>query len=392
METIKLIISDETLRDGEQQVGIFFGEEIKRELAHRIARTGVHQIALMPAIHPNEEALAKTLIAEGLDGQLAASTLMSKQFIDQSKATGVKHIILFHAVSDRLLLLRDPEIADLGMDPHAADGVDVPLALIDRVRSNMVEKVLQHLKYAAQMGFHISFAAEDASRADFDFLTECIHQFSPYLKQFLLCDTVGCLTPEKTYIWIHDLLTSTCNAPLLVHFHNDMGMALENTIQAIRAGASGISGTFGGIGERAGNVAIEQALNGLRLRFGWEVAGINYDAIEQVCHFLDRMGFRAHPPYSQAAQRHESGIHVHTLLRDRLSYSIFPHSQPEVWFGKHSGVSNVRYLFEQHLQQKLSKKQYEQICRDIKALSIQHNCSFSINEILQWLHQYQIRA
>lgn len=101
--------------------------------------------------------------------------------------------------------------------------------------------------------------------------------FAPYIEHFLLCDTVGVLNPEKSYIWVNDLLESTQGVALGAHYHNDMGLALENTLQSLMAGAILVSGTFCGLGERAGNVAIEQVLNGLRIRFGIEVEGINYD-------------------------------------------------------------------------------------------------------------------
>jgi benzylmalate synthase len=387
METIRLQISDETLRDGEQQVGIFFEREMKRNLAQLIAQTGVHQIALMPAIHSTEEHLVKTLVQEGLGPQLVASTMMMRPLIDQAKACGVQQIILFHAVSDRLLLLRD---ASIRHHPHYQTKTitdQIPQAIIDRIRQSMIETVLRHLRYAAGLGLTICFAAEDASRADFDFLVECIRTFSPYLEQFLLCDTVGILTPEKTYIWMHDLLECTDRAALSVHFHNDMGLALENTIQAVQAGASGISGTFGGIGERAGNVALEQVLNGLRLRFGWEVSGINYDALALVTDYLNQLGIRANPPYSQQAQRCETGIHVNSILRDRHSYAVFPHAEPEIWFGKCSGASNFQYLFEHYLQRPLSRDQYERLRSTIKILSIQQKRSFSREEVIDMLER-----
>jgi isopropylmalate/homocitrate/citramalate synthase len=250
----------------------------------------------------------------------------------------------------------------------------------------MLETVLKHLRYAAGLGLKICFAAEDASRADFDFLVECICRFQPYLDQFLLCDTVGILTPEKTYIWIHDLLQCTNNPTLSVHFHNDRGLALENTMRAVEAGAGGISGTFGGIGERAGNVALEQVLNGLRLRYGWEVAGINYEALTQVSDYLEQLNIRANPPYSQAAQRCETGIHVHSILRDRHSYTDFCHAEPEIWFGKCSGASSFQYLFEHHLQQPLNRDQYERLRSAIKILSIQQKRSFSLAEVVEMLN------
>ncbi|XQQ07696.1 MAG: 2-isopropylmalate synthase [Leptolyngbya sp. IPPAS B-1204] len=387
METIHLQISDETLRDGEQQVGIFFESETKRTLAHRIAATGVHQIALMPAIHATEEHLVKTLLQEGLRQQLVASTMMAQPLIDQAKACGVGQIILFNAVSDRLLFLRDAAIRCHPI--YATKTIDdaIPQPVINRIRQSMIETVLKHLRYAASLGLKICFAAEDASRADFDFLVECIHSFKPYLQQFLLCDTVGILTPEKTYIWMHDLLEYTQHAPLSVHFHNDMGLALENTIQAVQAGATGISGTFGGIGERAGNVALEQVLNGLRLRFGWEVDGIDYDALVHVTDLLDQLNLHAHPPYSRPAQRCETGIHINSILRDRHSYVIFPYAEPEIWFGKCSGASNFQYLFEYYLRRPLSRDQYERLRSTIKVLSIQQQRSFSLTEVVEMIEQ-----
>lgn len=387
METVWLQISDETLRDGEQQVGIFFDYPVKQHLAGLIAQTGVHQIALMPAVHATEEHLVKTLIQAGLGHQIAASTMMMRPLIDQAKACGVEQIILFHAVSDRLLFLRDPAIRHHSHYQNRTIEDGIPTGIIDQIRLNMIETVLKHLKYASDLGLKICFAAEDASRADFDFLVDCIRRFTPYLEQFLLCDTVGCLTPEKTYIWIHDLLELTHAAPLSVHFHNDQGLALENTIQAVRAGATGISGTFGGIGERAGNVALEQVLNGLRLRYGWEVAGINYDALVQVTDYLNHQGIRAHSPYSRQAQWCETGIHVNSMLRDRQSYSIFPYDEPEIWFGKCSGASNFQYLFERQLQRPLNREQYERLRSTIKILSIQQKRSFSQAEVLEMLEQ-----
>lgn len=383
MQTIALTISDETLRDGEQQAGLFFDSETKRSLAHLIAQTGIHEIAIMPAIHETEEQLIKTLIAQGLENKVVASTMMAKSYIDRAKACGVKKIILFLAVSDRLLFLRDPDIRSQSVYKDKTIDDEIPNRVISKIRQTAIAKVLDHLRYATKIGLKVCFAAEDASRADFGFLVDCICAFRPYIEQFLLCDTVGVLTPEKTYVWIHDLLEYSDRAPLAVHFHNDLGMALENTIQAVLAGASGISGTVGGIGERAGNVALEQVLQGLRWRFGWQVAGIDYDGLDRVTDYLDRLNVRPHAPYSRQAQRHETGIHVQSLLEDRQSYSIFPYTEPEIWFGKCSGASNFQYLFEQYLKQPLTQEQYEQLRSQIKHFSIQKKRSFSTEEVLE---------
>ena len=373
---ITLTIFDETLRDGEQQVGIFFDAKIKHTLAQLIVKTGVHYMALMPAIHHSEAQLVSNLIDGGFKNTLVASTMMGKQYIDESIECGVETIILFNAVSDRLLWLRHPEFRDRLWDKN------IEPEIINRIRYSALATILTHLKYAQSKGLKICFAAEDASRANFDFLVECINKFSPYIDRFLLCDTVGILTPEATKIWVRNLIDFTGNkTPLAVHFHNDRGLAVENTIQAILAGATGISGTFGGIGERSGNVALEQVLNGLKLRYGWQVKGINYNAIAPVTNYLSSQGFIANPPYSPASLRYETGIHVETLLRDKGSYYLFDGGEPDIWFGKFSGASNFKYLFEKQLKQPLPIERYQEYRETIKSLSIQQKRSFSAEEV-----------
>jgi benzylmalate synthase len=384
MSTIHLKVFDETLRDGEQQAGLFFSYEDKKKLAHLIAQTGVHRVDIMPVVDDSEEQLLKELVADGMGSLLAPATMMGKPFIDHAKSCGVERIILFHAVSDRLLFLRDPEIRrNLIFRDKTVDD-NIPEAVIKRLRNNMLRKVLQNLQYATSeaVGLKVDFAAEDASRADFDFLVHCISEFRPYVENFMLCDTVGILTPEKAFNWVSQLLVVTDHAPLAVHFHNDLGLALENTIQAVIAGASMISGTFNGIGERAGNVALEQVLNGLKVRFGLEVEGIDYDAMERVAAHLNHWGIRPALPYSKAAQAHETGIHVNSILQDRKSYSTFEHEELEIWFGKYSGSSNFQYLFEKCLDRPLTKERYNHMRGVIKSLSLKHQRCFSAHEVV----------
>ncbi len=376
MKQIPLTIFDETLRDGEQQVGIFFDAQTKIELTQLIANTGIDHVALMPAIHPTEAELVKNLVDRNFS-QIVASTMMGKSHIDQSQACGVKTIILFNALSDRLLSLRDSSVL------HSSN---LDLATITQIRNRMIDRVIAHLKYAASRGLKICFAAEDASRADFDFLVECINKFQPYIEHFILCDTVGILTPEDTKLWLRNLIEFTGDkTPLCVHFHNDRGLALENTIQAVLAGATGVSGTFGGIGERAGNVALEQVLNGLKLRYGWQIEGINYDALTAVTEYLSCRGFRVNAPYSIESLRYETGIHVDSLCSDRSSYYLFTQGQPEIWYGKFSGASNFQYLFEHYLKQPQSQEKYQEFREKIKNIAIAQKRSFSQVETLKLL-------
>jgi benzylmalate synthase len=384
METLPIKIWDDTLRDGEQQAGLFFSYQTKHQLASLIAQTGVHGIDIMPFVHEQETQLAKTLISKGLGSLIFSATLMKKQFMDRVKECGIKRIVLIYGLSDRLLFLRDPQIRQMREFEGKTIDDDIPAKIVDRVRQNAIDSIVEHLHYATKVaGLTVDFAGEDTSRADFDFLVQCIRSCSPYVENFILCDTVGILTPERSYSWVNDLLQSTSGVPLGIHYHNDMGMALENTLQSLMAGASLVSGTFSGLGERAGNVALEQVFNGLRIRFGIEVEGINYDAIAPVTDYIEKLGVRPSPPYSQAAQRHETGVHVNSLLSDPRSYDAFAHSTIDVVFGKWSGASNFQYLFEKQLHNPQPKEEYEKMRCTIKSLATEKERYFTANEVLE---------
>jgi len=383
LQPISLKVFDETLRDGEQQAGLFFPYETKVELAQLIASTGVDYIDIMPMIDDSEERLVRSLVQDGMGDLITPAVMTGKRFVDHAKACGVKRIILFHAVSDRLMFFRDAEARRSELFKNKPFDDAIPNGVIERIRHRVKEQILECLRYATspEVGLEVDFAAEDASRADFQFLVECIREFRPYLSYFMLCDTVGMLNPERAYGWVQELREATDSAPLAVHFHNDLGMALENTIQGVLGGAEMISGTFGGIGERAGNAALDQVLHGVRVRFGVEVEGIDYDNVERVAAYLREIGAVAAAPYSPAASRHETGIHVNSLLRDWRSYSIFPFEDPEIWFGKCSGASNFQYLFEKQLDTKLSTAEYQRMRAKIKALSISEGRCFSCQQV-----------
>jgi len=387
MQNFQLGIFDETLRDGEQQAGLCFPADVKREIADLVVRTGAHQIDLMPAVDPLEAELVRELVGAGFADRLTPATMLGKPHVDLAKSCGVGHIILFYGVSDRLLLLRDPELQDHPALAGRDLGGELPGELVARARDNALQRILESVRHATGRGLdlRVDFAAEDASRADPDFLVRCLRELGPYLEHFVLCDTVGVLQPERASRWVSELREASRETPLGVHFHDDCGLALENTLAAVQAGASLVSGTFGGIGERAGNVALDRVLQGLRLRYGLEVTGIDYDAVARLVATLDERGYRPARPYSPESQRHESGIHVHALLRDPGSYSIFPDAEPEIWFGRFSGASNFEYLCERVLGEPREPADYERMAAELKRRAAREGRCWSPDEVAEWI-------
>lgn len=105
--------------------------------------------------------------------------------------------------------------------------------------------------------------------------------------------------------------------------------------------------------------------------------------IAPVTNYIQQLGVHPASPYSQAAQRHQSGIHVNSLFCDPKSYATFPYNTIDVVFGKWSGVSNFQYLFEKQLQNPQSRKQYEKMRSVIKSLGTEQERYFTGSEVLE---------
>jgi benzylmalate synthase len=143
MQPLPIKISDETLRDGEQQVGIFFSYPIKHKLAHLIAQTGIDGLAIMPSVCEQEAELVKSLVSEGWDGLITADTMMGKQYIDRAKECGVKRLILFHAVSDRLLFLRNPQVRLASEFQDKTIDDDISSQIINKIRQDALDVIVE---------------------------------------------------------------------------------------------------------------------------------------------------------------------------------------------------------------------------------------------------------
>jgi homocitrate synthase NifV len=200
---------------------------------------------------------------------------------------------------------------------------------------------------------HVSVGAQDASRADIGFLKSfATAAIDAGAERIRIADTVGILSPLKTKLLIESLLTVIPGSALEFHGHNDLGMATANTLTALETGAEFASVTVNGIGERAGNAAMEEVVMTIK-----EITELNCDfdikLISSICTTVAKIT-NTHIPDSKPISGksvflHKSGIHCHGLIKNRKAYEPYNpektgHTPSRFCAGTHSGINGLRYM------------------------------------------------
>jgi D-citramalate synthase len=224
-----------------------------------------------------------------------------------------------------------------------------------RTHDQVLELAEECVQYAKDHGLKVEFGAEDATRSEKSFLKRLIATAASAGADIVTpCDTVGVLTPERAYDFFSDLTKSFPNATFGVHCHDDFGMAVANSIAALRAGVKEAHATINGIGERAGNAALEEIAVTLKLLYGVETSirlNLLYEASMLVSRFT---GVQVQPNKAVVGENafaHESGIHTHAILNNPLTYEPIP---PELVgrtrrlvVGKHAGSRGLKAVLNE---------------------------------------------
>lgn len=328
-----LVVSDTTLRDGEQMPGVAFSLEQKVDVASRLAALGIPLIeAGFPAVSAAEAEAVCAVVAAGLDADIQVIARPLPADIDAAVATGADSIAIFVGTSGSHIG------AKLRTDP-----------------ARLLRQVADAVGYAKGSGRNVVFAAEDATRADPGFLVEVCQAAQDAGADALgLADTAGVATPWSMQALVRRV-TGACALPVAVHCHNDLGLATANSVAALLAGASGVQCSVLGIGERAGNAALEEVLLSLEIAFGHHT-GCDLAALAPLAGRIAALLGQPVPPgrpvVGSNAFVHESGLHVDGIIRDPGTYEPYP---PElvgrtrrIVFGKHSGRSAVRQAVAGH--------------------------------------------
>jgi homocitrate synthase NifV len=325
----QIIIDDTTLRDGEQTAGVVFSLEEKKAIARLLDAVGVQEIECgIPAMGSEEQASVRALVDLGLRARLITWNRAVVSDIRASIATGVKAVDISLSVSD--IHIRHK----LGKD-----------------RAWVREQLKVALGFAKMHDLYVSVGGEDASRADLDFLAELMKLArSLGADRFRFCDTLGILDPFATFDKVNFLCASVPELDLEVHTHNDLGMATANAIAGVRAGARFVNTTVNGLGERAGNAALEEVVMALRHACSRD-PGIDTRRFVELSQLVGRASCRPVPEWKAVVGEkvfaHESGLHADGVLKHPGNYEGFDPEEVglnrQIVIGKHSGSHGLRH-------------------------------------------------
>ena len=343
MEHEKLIIFDTTLRDGEQSPGFSMNTEEKLKLARQLATLGVDVVEAGFPIASEDDAHAVALIAEQIRGPAIAALARCNPADIERAGESVKpaarpRIHTFIATSD-LHLERKLRIS----------------------RQQCLTALTAGVRQARGYTDDVEFSAEDATRTDMDFMCRVVETaIEAGAATVNLPDTVGYCTPEEVAEFFTDVMSRVPNADRAIfstHCHDDLGLAVANSLAAVQAGVRQVECTINGIGERAGNASLEEVVmatrvRGDRLPYETAIRTPELFRTSRLLSELTREPVQANKAIvGRNAFAHEAGIHQDGVIKDRRTYEIM---RPEdvgvestLVLGKHSGRHAVKRRCEQ---------------------------------------------
>ena len=333
MQEKRLYIIDTTLRDGEQTAGVVFANQEKIRIARFLDEIGVHQIeAGVPVMGGDEKEAITKICKLGLKASIMGWNRPVLKDIEASLECGVDAVAISISTSDIHIKYK-----------------------LQTSREWVLEQIVKAVEFAKKHGLYVSANAEDASRTEMDFLL----QFAKAVREagadrLRYCDTVGILDPFTIYERIKTILERV-DIEVEMHTHNDFGMATANALAGVRAGANWIGVTVIGLGERAGNAALEEVVMALKHLAGIDL-GLKTEIFREVAEYVSHASGRDLPTWKAIVGSnmfaHESGIHADGALKNPKTYEAFHPEEVglerQIVIGKHSGTAALKAKFAEY--------------------------------------------
>ncbi len=367
-----ILLVDTTLRDGEQTAGVVFSNREKLRIAKMLDNLGIHQIeAGIPVMGGDEKQVISEIASYGLQASIMAWNRANIEDVKQSLECGVDSVAISISTSDIHINHK-----------------------LRTTREWVLENMTKAVAYAKQEGVYVSVNAEDASRSDLDFLIKFGREAKAAgADRLRFCDTVGVLEPFKTYEMISRLIEAI-GMDVEMHTHNDFGMATANALAGVKAGARFVGVTVNGLGERAGNAALEEVAMALKCMYGVDLS-VNTRDFLNLCEYVARASGRplavSKPIVGANTFAHESGIHADGVIKDPSTYEVFSPEevglQRQIIIGKHSGSKAVMLKFREYGID-LSKEEADELLALIRSVTVDMKRTLFDKELMYIYEDY----
>jgi methanogen homocitrate synthase len=347
------IVHDSTLREGEQTPGVVFSIEDKLKIAEKLDEVGIQQIESgFPMASDKQRKGIEAIVKMNLDAQISAFARARHEDIDVVADTGA-----------------DGVIVSLSISPYHRK-----YKFHDMSQQEYLNKLADSISYAESYGLFVIYSAEDTTREnDLNFLKKAFKTAEEAgADRARIVDTLGCISPGGMAYLVREI-KKAIEIPIEIHCHNDLGLALANSMVAVEAGASTVSSSVNGIGERAGIAATEEVIPALHVLFG--MSRFEMSRLVEVSELVeDITGIRISPTKPITGENvtaHSSGIHQHGVFMNPKTYEFYPPEmvgqRRKVYLDELCGRHGVIYVAENELGMNISQTTAEKVLSKIKA-------------------------
>lgn len=369
----QIYVVDTTLRDGEQTAGVVFANEEKLAIATMLSDLGVDQLEVgIPTMGGDEKNAIKSIVKRNLKSSIMAWNRAVISDIQESIDCGVDAVAISISVSDI----------------HIKNKLKTS-------REWVLENMVKSVEYAKKNGLYVSVNGEDASRADREFLIKFMKAAKEVgADRFRYCDTVGVMGPfqiEEEIKCLHD----NAKLDIEMHTHNDFGIATANAIAGLRGGANHVGVTVNGLGERAGNAALEEVVMALKFVYGCDV-NMDTTMFREISEYVSKASGRELPIWKAIVGTnmfaHESGIHADGAIKNPKNYEAFDPSvvglERQIVIGKHSGKAAIVNKFKEY-NIELTNEEASFILEMVRSTSVRLKRSLFDKEIVGLYKEYK---